>query len=277
MAYIDLHMHTDYSDGACTADEVLEMVRASGISAFSITDHDTLDGYRHAKKDLRPGDPELVTGVELSVLIGQDDVHMLAYLFDPDHTVLNEALLAFQQKRHVRGQQIVEKLQDLGVDVPFDAVTETADGSVIGRPHVAETLHRLNKVGSYQEAFDKYIGRKGPAYVPKILLEPQEAVDMVHTAGGVAVLAHPFIDDMVKHVPMLTEMGLDGLEVKHSNHTPEQAARLERLAAKHRLAVTGGSDFHGREGRHGAIGSQRVPALYLQDLKQRAAQYRGRL
>ncbi len=276
MSYIDLHMHTDFSDGACTTDEVLEMVRASGISAFSITDHDTLDGYRYARKGMRPGDPELVSGVELSVLIGEDDVHILAYLFDTDDKPLNDSLASFQQKRHERGQMIVAKLQNLGVDVPFDAVTETADGSVIGRPHVAETLHRLNKVSSYQEAFDKYIGRKGPAYVPKVLLEPQTAIDMVHAAGGVAILAHPFIDDMVKHVPMLTEMGLDGIEVRHSNHTAEQAARLERIAAKYRLVVTGGSDFHGREGRHGAIGSQRVPALYLQELKQRAAQYRGR-
>lgn len=276
MSYIDLHMHTDYSDGACTADEVLEMVRASGISAFSITDHDTLDGYRHAKAAMRPGDPELVTGVELSVMIGDDDVHMLAYLFDPDDKPMNDALLSFQQKRHVRGQQIVEKLNNLGVDVPFDAVTETAEGSVIGRPHVAETLHRLNKVGSYQEAFDKFIGRKGPAYVPKVLLTPQDAIAMVHNAGGVAVLAHPFIDDMARHIPLLAELGLDGIEVKHSNHSAEQAARLERLAAKNRLAVSGGSDFHGREGRHGAIGSQRVPALYLQELKQRAAQNRGR-
>lgn len=269
-------MHTDYSDGACTADEVLEMVRASGISAFSITDHDTLDGYRHAKAAMRPGDPELVTGVELSVMIGDDDVHVLAYLFDPDDKPMNDALQSFQQKRHVRGQQIVEKLKSLGVDVPFDAVTETADGSVIGRPHVAETLHRLNKVGSYQEAFDKFIGRKGPAYVPKVLLTPQDAIAMVHNAGGVAVLAHPFVDDMARHIPILAELGLDGIEVKHSNHSAEQAARLERLAAKHRLAVSGGSDFHGREGRHGAIGSQRVPALYLQELKQRAAQNRGR-
>jgi hypothetical protein len=276
MSYIDLHIHTDYSDGACTPDEVLSMVRASGISAFSITDHDTLDGYRQVKSALAPGDPELVTGVELSVLIGEDDVHVLAYLFDPDNVALNSALKTFQEKRHERGQQIVEKLKDLGIDVPFDAVTETADGSVIGRPHVAETLHRLNKVGSYQEAFDKFIGRKGPAYVPKMLLAPQDAIELVHQAGGVAVLAHPFIDDMAKHIPFLTTMGLDGIEVKHSNHSPEQAARLEQIAARNRLATSGGSDFHGREGRHGAIGSQRVPALYLQELRQRAAHHRGR-
>jgi len=276
MSYIDLHMHTDYSDGACTADEVLEMVRASGISAFSITDHDTLDGYRHARAAIKPDDPELITGVELSVLINEDDVHVLAYLFDPDDKPLNEALEMFQRKRHVRGQQIVEKLRELGVDVAFDAVTETADGSVIGRPHVAETLHRLNKVGSYQEAFDKFIGRRGPAYVPKVLLAPQDAIDMVHNAGGVTILAHPIIDDMAKHIPLLSEMGLDGIEVRHSNHSAEQTARLERIAARNRLVVSGGSDFHGREGRHGAIGSQRVPALYLQELKQRAMQYRGR-
>ena len=236
MSYIDLHMHTDYSDGACTADEVLEMVRASGISAFSITDHDTLDGYRHARVAMKPDDPELITGVELSVLINEDDVHVLAYLFDPDDKPLNEALEMFQRKRHVRGQQIVEKLRELGVDVAFDAVTETADGSVIGRPHVAETLHRLNKVGSYQEAFDKFIGRRGPAYVPKVLLAPQDAIDMVHNAGGVTILAHPIIDDMAKHIPLLSEMGLDGIEVRHSNHSAEQTARLERIAARSRAA-----------------------------------------
>jgi predicted metal-dependent phosphoesterase TrpH len=276
MAYIDLHMHTDCSDGACTAEEVLSLVRSSGIVAFSITDHDTLDGAQQVRTMLVPGDPELVTGVELSAHYGSDDLHILAYLFDPDNDKLVTALTGFREMRMERGKKIIEKLRDLGVDVWFDSVEETADGSVIGRPHVAETLHRLNKVGSYQDAFDKYIGRSGPAYVPKIMLTPQEAIDLVHHAGGVAVLAHPFIDNVAKHLDMLIGMGLDGIEVRHSNHLPEQMARLERIAMKQNLVMSGGSDFHGREGRHGMIGSQRVPAEYLDRLKQRSLEVRGK-
>jgi predicted metal-dependent phosphoesterase TrpH len=274
--FIDLHMHTDHSDGACTSEEVLAMVRSSGVRAFAITDHDTLDGYRHVKSMLKPGDPEIVSGVELSVLMGEDDAHILAYLFDPEDVRFNGELTAFQSKRDERGKQIVEKLRTLGVELAFDEVAKTADGSVLGRPHVAETLHRLNHVGSYQEAFDRYIGRRGPAFVPKVMLEPQQTIDLVHQAGGVAVLAHPFIDDMAKYIDMLTEMGLDGLEIRHPNHSADQTARLERIADRLHLVVAGGSDFHGREGRHGAIGSQRVPISYLDRLKQKAHDNRGR-
>ena len=276
MKYIDLHIHTDCSDGACTSGEVLEFVRSSGVVAFSITDHDTLDGAQQVRSMLGPGDPELITGVELSAHYGSDDLHILAYLFDPDNDRFATALSAFRVKRSERGKMIIEKLRDLGVDVEFDSVEETADGSVIGRPHVAETLHRLNKVGSYQDAFDRYIGRSGPAYVPKMMLTPQEAIDLVHHAGGVAVLAHPFIDNIAKHLEMLVSMGLDGIEVRHPNHLPEQTVRLERIAVKQNLVTSGGSDFHGREGRNGMIGSQRVPAEYLDRLKQRSFEVRGR-
>lgn len=275
MAYIDLHMHTNSSDGTCSAEELLELVRASKITAFAVTDHDTLDGYRAVKALLQPGDPELITGVELSALLGEDDLHILAYLFDPENAALSSALARFRNMRHERGKQIVAKLRALGVELEFDSVAETAGESVIGRPHVAETLHRLNKVSNYQDAFDRYIGRSGPAYVPKAMLTPTQAIELVHQAGGVAVLAHPFIDDMAKHIETLVALGLDGIEVRHANHAPDQIARLERLALRHGLLVSGGSDFHGREGRHGMIGSQRVPSEYLDSLKQRALVNRG--
>jgi predicted metal-dependent phosphoesterase TrpH len=274
-AHIDLHMHTNFSDGVCPPDELLANVRKSGVVAFSVTDHDTLEGYR-AIKTLRTGDdPELIPGVELSVSVDNDDVHMLAYFFDPDSAEFNDALIGFKEKRNHRGRMIVEKLQQIGLDIPFEAVEETAGGSVIGRPHIAETLHRLKAVNGYQEAFDRYIKKDGPAYVPKAFFEPAEAIEMVHRAGGITVLAHPMIDNMLRHLDRLVAMGLDGIEVRHSNHSAGDVSRLGKIASRHGLLRSGGSDFHGREGRHGQIGSQQVPVEYLDLMKQHLSKIRG--
>lgn len=270
MPYIDLHMHTNHSDGTLSPLELLALVRNSGITAFSITDHDTIEGYFGIRELLKNTDPELVPGVELSVSVESDDVHMLAYLFDPDHEEFNQALMDFQQKRFLRGQMMVERLQGLGVDIPFESVEEVAGDSVIGRPHIAETLQRRGAVRSYQEAFDKYIRKDAPAYVPKAFFEPSEAIRLVHRAGGIAVMAHPIVDDMLRHLHMLVEMGLDGVEVWHSKHSPSDVERLTKLAKKYNLLSSGGSDFHGREGRYGQIGSQRVQADVLDQMKQRA-------
>ncbi|MCM2272891.1 MAG: PHP domain-containing protein [candidate division Zixibacteria bacterium] len=276
-AFIDLHMHTNFSDGVCTPEELLENVRRSGVVAFSVTDHDTLDGYRAIRALLSANDPELLPGVELSVSMESDDVHMLAYFFDPDSSEFNEALENFRQKRNHRGRMIVEKLQGIGLDIPFEAVEETAGGSVIGRPHIAETLQRLKAVGGYQEAFDRYIKKDGPAYVPKAFFEPSEAIEMVHRAGGITVLAHPMIDNMLRHLERLVEMGLDGIEVRHSNHSAGDVTRLGKIAGRYGLLQSGGSDFHGREGRHGVVGSQHVPVAYLESMKEHLSKIRGRL
>lgn len=274
-AYIDLHMHTNYSDGVCTPEELLENVRKSGVVAFSVTDHDTLEGYRTIKTLMTDNDPDLIPGVELSVSVEDDDVHMLAYFFDPDSAEFNDALIGFKEKRNHRGRMIVEKLQQIGLDIPFEAVEETAGGSVIGRPHIAETLHRLKAVNGYQEAFDRYIKKDGPAYVPKAFFEPAEAIDMVHRAGGITVLAHPMIDNMLRHLDRLVAMGLDGIEVRHSNHSAGDVSRLGKIASRHGLLRSGGSDFHGREGRHGQVGSQQVPVEYLDPMKQHLSKIRG--
>ncbi len=273
--YVDLHMHTVLSDGTSSPADLLAIVRTKNLVAFSVTDHDTLAGYRAVKALLKEDDPELITGVELSVMIGDDDIHMLAYLFDEDDAELDTALVDFQKKRRQRGRDIVDRLYKVGVKLPFEEVMVTAGNSVVGRPHIAQTLLRLKLVSGYQEAFDRYITRGGPAYVPKVMLPPKDAIDMIHKAGGVTVLAHPFIDDMAKHVETLTKIGLDGIEVRHSAHSRDDELRLEKIATRHGLLMTGGSDSHGREGRYGMIGSQRVPASYLEKMKEKAWQIRN--
>lgn len=272
---IDLHMHTLYSDGVCSAVELLNMVRSAGVAAFAVTDHDTMAGYEEIKRLLQAGDPELISGVELSVAVEEDDVHVLAYLFDPMNDEMNQALAEFQIRRRERGRLIVEKLLTLGLEVPFDEVERTAGDAVIGRPHIAETMVNLRKVSSYQEAFDRYISKSSPAYVPKVTLEPKITIDLVHRAGGMTVMAHPFVDDAARHLDMLCHMGLDGIEVYHSSHTQPDVERLKRMAANRGLVMSGGSDFHGREGRYGAVGSQRVPADLLARMKQYTSQARG--
>jgi predicted metal-dependent phosphoesterase TrpH len=272
---IDLHLHTDRSDGTLAPSELLNAVRKAHLTAFAVTDHDTLDGCEAVRSLLEPGDPELVMGVELSVDADGADMHMLAYGADPLHEGFCQALERFRRRRNQRGRLMVQKLNELGMDISYQAVREAADGAVLGRPHVAEVMVKLGLVKHFDEAFKKYIGTEGPAYVPKSKLQPARAIDLIHEAGGVAVLAHPYIGEMYRHIETLVPLGLDGLEAYHYSHDRQERRQLKRMATKHKLIITGGSDFHGREGHEGRVGSQDVPADLLEPLKLRIQQIRG--
>lgn len=264
---VDLHLHTCFSDGTSRPGELLELVRKAGLSAFSVTDHDTLEGYHALGPLLTPADAELVIGVEMSVSVDNRDMHLLAYLFDPEDQRLNEALNSFQQRRIERGKIMVTKLNDMGINITFEDVQRVAGGAVVGRPHVARAMHEKNAVKYYEEAFQKYIGSDGPAYVPKANFTPQEAIELTHEAGGLAVLAHPGIDDKAQHLDMLLGLGLDGIEVYHPAHTQADIDRFKHLAERYRLVITGGSDYHGSESRYSMVGSQKVPRSCLENMK----------
>ena len=273
--YIDLHMHTDCSDGKLSPEQLLSQVRKTDLVAFSVTDHDTLDGYHEVYKLLEPGDPELITGVELSAVVGDRDLHLLVYLFDPNSEIFVNALNDFQLQRHERAHRMVEKLASLGLTVPFDEIQKAAGNGVIGRPHIAEAMVASGAVSTYEEAFRKYISNGGPAYVPKAKMTPDQAISLGHAAGGLVSLAHPFVDDMAVHIPMLVDMGLDALEVHHYSFSRVETQRARELADKYGLLQTGGSDFHGRESRNARVGSQKVPAEWLDRMKQRVQENRG--
>ncbi|MFQ5454297.1 MAG: PHP domain-containing protein [Candidatus Zixiibacteriota bacterium] len=264
--YIDLHMHTCFSDGTCTPEEILEKVKSNNICVFSITDHDTLEGYRKTKELLGENDPKLITGIELSVSIDDRDMHILAYFIEPDYRPLNDTLDGFKLHRNQRGRLIVDKLIELDVDITFDDVFQQANGAVIGRPHIAMAMLRKKAIGYYEEAFGKYIGFNGPAYVPKTNFKPQEAINLIHNAGGLAVLAHPGIDNKESYIENLAGMGLDGVEVYHPAHSQSVVNRFKHIAERFRLLITGGSDFHGIENRYGKIGSQKVPYTCFEEL-----------
>ncbi len=268
--FVDLHMHTTCSDGVYTPELILTKVRESGVVAFSVTDHDSVEAYEYLGVNLTVDDPELVTGVELSVAVDGDDMHMHAYLFDLDSDEFNSALEDFQEKRNSRGRLMVQKLAEMGLVMPFEAVEEKAQGKVIGRPHIGEAMVERNLVSTFDEAFGRYLGNGRPAYLPKAQMTPEEAIELIHRAGGIAVIAHPYIGQMNKHIEALSQIGLDGIEVYHYAHSKAQTEQLKHMADRLSLVSTGGSDFHGRNERDAKIGSQNVPAELLEQMKKRA-------
>lgn len=266
--YVDLHMHTNCSDGALSPVELMESVRSAGLVAFSVTDHDTLDGYRATKKLLNENDPELITGIELSVSNSDYEMHLLAYCFDPDDENLNNAITRFQTNRNHRGNKMVERLNELGVDITIEMVNKIAGGAAIGRPHVARAILESNAIKSYEVAFTKFIGNDGPAYVPKESFTLDETIKLIHAAGGAVVLAHPAIGKTYRYIPMLVEAGLDGIELAHPSANVSDRDRIRNLAREHKLLITGGSDYHGLESRCAPIGSQKVELARLTVLKE---------
>ncbi len=267
---VDLHLHSDYSDGTIGVADLLALIRQKDLSAFALCDHDNIDGYKAMRKLLREDDPQLVPGVELSANAGDDDIHILGYYFDPESALLNEALAEFRKRRNVRGAEMLKRLEKQGINLTLDTVLQIAGKSAIGRPHVAEALLRKGFVSNFDEAFHRYIGRDRPCYVPKQNLALREAVDLIHQAGGVAVLAHPGIGGAGRYIEELVGYSLDGIEAFHPFHSSRLIKNYQEYAAKNGLFVTGGSDYHGRNGRYGDIGCMNVPVEFWHSLRKKA-------
>jgi len=267
--WIDLHVHTTYSDGLNTPGEILDLARELKLAAIAIADHDNFGAYLEAREMLREGDPELVQAVELSAGQGGEDIHILGYYFNPESDEFSRAIEGFREKRNHRGAEMLKKLKELGIDIPLELVRQIAGDSAIGRPHVADAMVQVKAVSRFEEAFQKYIGLDGPAYVPKANLTPREAIDLIHKADGLAFLAHPGIANAVRYIDEFAEYGLDGIEVYHSYHNKSLRRRLSKIAREKGLLASGGSDYHGRNDNHGMIGSQPVPMEYLTAMKEK--------
>lgn len=223
---------------------------AAGLDVLALTDHDTVAGVAEAAAALPPG-LSLIPGMELSCRRDGHSVHLLAYLFDPEHPELAEQCRAIRQSRVDRAKAMVGKLAELGVPVTWEQVTAIAGDGVIGRPHVARAMIDAGVVGSVDEAFTaEWIGPGGRAHVRRYALDPADAIALVHSAGGVTVLAHPFAVTRGWIIPerLITELalaGLDGVEVAHPDHDSAKRDQLRAVASRLDLAVTGGSDDHG--------------------------------
>ncbi len=251
MAGIDLHTHTDCSDGTFTPSELVALAAERGLDVIAVTDHDTTDGLDDAANTGSDLGVEIVPGIEFSAEHLGTSVHVLSYWMDPANPDLQVELGRLRDERFRRGERMVERLQELGYPVSFERVQEIAGSGNIVRPHIAQVLVEVGVVATEDEAFERLIGDGGPAHVPKHALHPLEALALIRGAGGVCVLAHPGMWGSDSSVPgelieTMAEAGMAGLETDHIDHTPEQRALYRSVAKRLGLVATGGSDCHGR-------------------------------
>jgi predicted metal-dependent phosphoesterase TrpH len=250
MSRLDLHLHTIHSDGSCTPTEVVNMAHQAGVTALAITDHDIMTGVVEAMEAGQQCGIEIIPGVEISSLSGNSELHILGYFLDRQDSDLLARLKTLRDGRHLRNPQIIERLQTLGIDITYDEVRALAGSDSVGRPHIARALMDKRVVASAKEAFDRFLADGKPAYVPRELPSPVEAIHWIKAARGLAVLAHPTWvkvaeQPLVDLVRQLKADGLDGVEVYYSTHAARQTREYLSLAQQLGLLVTGGSDFHG--------------------------------
>ncbi|HML55225.1 MAG TPA: PHP domain-containing protein [Solidesulfovibrio magneticus] len=249
MAFIDLHTHTTASDGTASPAELVAMAASKGLAAVAVTDHDTLAGLPEARAAGAEHGVEVIAGVELSVADERGSIHLVG-LFLPDAPgPLAERLDWLRERRHDRNKRILEKLAVLGVPLQYESVTALAQGAV-GRPHIAQALLAMGAVTSFKEAFTRFLGAYGKAYVPKDKLALPEAIELLHAEGGLAVLAHPYLlglsgPALAETVGRYRDAGLDAIEAFYTEHSQYQTLEYLALARKLGLAVSGGSDYHG--------------------------------
>ena len=275
--YIDLHIHTTESDGTLTPSQVVRYAKEKGLKAIAITDHDTIHGNEEAIKEGISAGVEVIPGVEISVDYSPGTMHMLGYFITTEDPILNEKLALLQDSRADRNPRIIEKLNKLGLSLTYDEVVQVSGGGQVGRPHMAQVLMKKGYTKSIKEAFDKYLGKGAPAYLDKFRLSAVEAITMITDAGGIPVLAHPFTlyckssDELDALVEKLVNQGLQGLEVYYSEHDERKTSSYKLLAKRYNLAITGGSDFHGKNMKGIDLGTGRgklkIPYTALENLK----------
>lgn len=248
---VDLHTHSTFSDGRYTPTMLVEEAAARGISVLALTDHDSCKGIPEAQEALAKigAKMRIITGVEISTQFADDDVHILGYHVDTQCRALCEKMHEMRHVREIRLYAMLKKLADLGYHVEVEV--RDSKNRAVGRPHVAKALVAKGYFKTVQDVFDVLLHRGGPAYVPQPKLSPQEAVDLIHKAGGIAVLAHPCeLKDSQLAERLLSEIPFDGIEVYHPTADLEARQRILALAEKHNVLISGGSDFHGTEDRY---------------------------
>ena len=278
---IDLHTHTTRSDGSATPEELIELAAAKHARAVAITDHDTIAAIVEARSVADRCGIEFVAGIEISAEYSPGTMHILGYCIDEGSIGLAGKLDALKMARETRNPQIASRLQSLGLDVSYREVARLAGNEVVGRPHFARVMVQKGYASSIQDAFDRFLKKDAAAYVEKARLSPADSIELIHEAGGVAVLAHPYqlnlssyeqVDEIVAE---LGQLGLDGVEAVYSRHNAAQRTSYAEIATRHGLLVTGGSDYHGSYKPDidivTGLGDLEVPYELLEAVKARAS------
>jgi hypothetical protein len=269
-AFVDLHTHSTASDGTLPPERVVESAQRCNLTAIALTDHDSIGGVVAARAAGERLGIRVVAGCELSAFQDDHEVHVLA-LHLTRLGALEQRLTELRTLRLERAQKIVEKLNELGVPVTLEEVLRESNGGALGRPHVARALIARGAVQDFKEAFVRYLGAGGSAFVPKARLSIEDAIDIAHEAGGLAIWAHPAEGGRRERLEPLVNAGLDGIEVRHPSHTLEDSKRLQALADFFGLVVSGGSDWHGASEGPRKLGTMNVPASWLEKQDERLA------
>ena len=268
-AFADLHLHTLFSDGTFTPEELAGHGAQVGLAAMSLTDHDTVEGCPRMALACQALGIEFISGAELTAEFNGAELHVLGYFLDLENRPLLTELKKFQAVRQQRIHEMVSRLNRVNIPLRAETVFALANCHSPGRPHVGRALVQEGFCSSLDEAFDRFLKKNRPAYVPKFKISALDAMALIHQAGGLAVMAHPGLNRSDDIIPDLVHQGLDGIECFHSKHTPAMSEYYLDIAARHHLLVTGGSDCHGYSKGKPLIGGCKLPAVYFNRLKQR--------
>jgi hypothetical protein len=272
---IDLHTHTNFSDGTDTPTELINKALAAGITTIGLTDHDSIGGWQEATNALRGG-ISLVPGAEISCQTTDGiSVHILGLLFDSNNSQLMNTLEKTRENRHSRMEKIIARINEAGIDISMaDVLEQLSDGATLGRPHLADALVKKGVVASRDEAFSQMLHNNSKYYVSHYSPSPEDAIKLIKAAGGVSVIAHPMASHRGRIISLATfgsliTAGLDGIEVDHRDHSPDEKAQLITLAKESNLVMTGASDYHGN-GKLNQLGEYITEPSQWEKLEERA-------
>ena len=267
-AYVDLHTHTTYSDGTLSPEQLLKKASEKGLSALSITDHDSIEGCLEAHGLSKDYSIEIIDGIEFSCYEDGKEYHILGYNFDPGNKDLLRYLDEFRKARFIRAEKIVKKLNYIGLNITFNEVLEKAGKAPVARPHIASILVEKNLAESFKNAFWTYLVEGKPAYEPKANFTITQALSVLNKAGGVAILAHPGKYVTQDELSKIIRMGIDGIETVHPSHDKATISFLKKIASQYWLIGTGGSDFHGnRDYDDDNFGKFKMPYSVVNSIK----------
>jgi 3',5'-nucleoside bisphosphate phosphatase len=266
MKFADLHLHTRFSDGTFTPEELVLQAQKHGLACIALTDHDTVEGCGPAAAVCAAVKMEFIPGAELTAEHEDTEVHILGYFLDTENRVLLDRIATFQAVRQNRIHEMVAAINKLGVPLQAESVFALANCKSPGRPHVARALVKAGLVANLDEAFDRFLKKGRPAWVPKTKMSALEGVELIHQAGGLAVMAHPGLNRSDDIIPGLVDAGLDGIECFHTKHSTVMSERYLEIAEKYHLLVTGGSDCHGFSKNKPLIGTVKLPYEHVEKL-----------
>lgn len=272
----DLHLHTHFSDGTYSPEELVSQAHRHGFAAVALTDHDTVEGCSPTALACKDAGLEFIPGTELTAEHEGDEIHILGYFIDIEDSELLGEIAHFQSVRQDRIREMVDRLNRLNLPLSADTVFDLANCASPGRPHVARALVNAGICRTLDEAFERFLKKNRPAWVPKFKMSVAEGIELIHRAGGLAVMAHPGLNRSDEVIPAIVEAGLDGLECFHSKHSVPTSDYYLRIAEHFKLLVTGGSDCHGTSKGRPVMGTVRLPYRHVEMLKEHAALARAK-